>query len=91
MHYISTVLTEEVVLSQPSRHRLSPGAAIAAGILLALPIAALLWVPSYARKDPELWGFPFFYWYQMLWVIVCGFCTGAAYLIVQRDRKRGNR
>ena len=78
-------------MSQPSRHRLSPGATIGAGILLAVPIIALLWVPIYARKDPELWGFPFFYWYQMLWVILCGFCTGGAYLLVQRDRSRGNR
>jgi hypothetical protein len=78
-------------LSQPARHRLSTGVAVAAGILLALPIAALLWVPLYARKDPELWGFPFFYWYQMLWVIVCGVCTGGAYLLVQRDRSRSSR
>ena len=76
-------------MSQPSRHRLSTGVAVAAGILLALPIVALLWVPIYARKDPEVWGIPFFYWYQMLWVIICGFCTGGAYQLVQRDRSRG--
>ncbi len=79
-------------MSHPSRrHSLSTGTKVAAGILLGLPIAALLWVPLYARKEPMLWGFPFFYWYQMLWVIVCGFCTAGAYLIVERDRKRGNR
>ena len=78
-------------MSQPSRHRLSPGVATAAGILLAIPIIALLWVPLYARKDPELWGIPFFYWYQMLWVILCGFCTAGAYQFVQRARSRGNR
>jgi hypothetical protein len=78
-------------LSQPSRHRLSPGVAAAAGVLLAIPIIALLWVPLYARKDPELWGIPFFYWYQMLWVILCGFCTAGAYQFVQRARSRGNR
>lgn len=64
---------------------------IAAGVLLAIPIIALLWVPFYARKTPELWGIPFFYWYQMVWVIACGFCTGGAYRLVQRDRSRGNR
>jgi hypothetical protein len=78
-------------LSQPSRHRLSTGAAVSAGILLALPIVALLWVPIYARTEPELWGFPFFYWYQMVWVIACGFCTGGAYRIIQRDRSGARR
>ena len=78
-------------MSQPARHRLSTGVAVAAGILLALPIAALLWVPLYARKGPELWGFPFFYWYQMLWVLISGLFTGSAYVLVNRDRKRGDR
>ena len=39
-----------------------------AAVLLMIPIVALLWVPSYAREDPELFGFPFFFWYQFLWV-----------------------
>lgn len=78
-------------MSQPSRHRLSRGTMITAGVLLGLPIIALLWVPLYARKGPELWGFPFFYWYQMAWVIVCGFCTAAAFQVIERDRRRGNR
>jgi hypothetical protein len=81
----------EVVVSHPSRHRLSPGVAVAAAILLAIPIVALLWVPFYARKSPELWGFPFFYWYQMVWVVACGLFTGAAYQLIQRDRSRGTK
>jgi hypothetical protein len=28
----------------------------------------LLYPPLYAREDPELFGFPFFYWYQFGWV-----------------------
>jgi hypothetical protein len=38
--------------------------------LLLLPYAGLLWVPIYATDEPELWGFPFFYWYQFAWVPV---------------------
>jgi hypothetical protein len=38
--------------------------------LLLLPYIGLLWVPIYARRDPTLWGFPFFYWYQLAWVPV---------------------
>jgi len=78
-------------VSNSARHRLSPGVAVTVGILLAIPILALLWVPLYARKGPQLWGFPFFYWYQMVWVVACGFFTGTAYLLVERDRKRVNR
>jgi hypothetical protein len=48
-------------------------------LLLAIPYIALLWVPIYAREDPELWGFPFFYWYQFVWVPVTAFLTWAVY------------
>ena len=55
-------------------------------VLLALPIIALLWVSSYARKDPALWGFPFFIWYQFLWVFLCSGLTYAAYRLVLMAR-----
>ena len=71
----------------PARYRLSAGTMVAVTILLAIPILALVIVPIYARKSPELWGFPFFYWYQLLWVLICGLFTTAAYSLVQRDRK----
>jgi hypothetical protein len=37
-------------------------------LLLLLPFVALLWVPFYNFREPSLLGFPFFYWYQLLWV-----------------------
>ncbi|WP_370931669.1 DUF3311 domain-containing protein [Bartonella sp. DGB1] len=37
-------------------------------LLLLLPFIGLLWVPFYNKIDPKLWGIPFFYWYQFLWV-----------------------
>ena len=37
-------------------------------LLLLLPYVGLLWVPFYNIKLPELFGFPFFYWYQLAWV-----------------------
>jgi Protein of unknown function (DUF3311) len=36
--------------------------------LLLLPYIGLLYVPIYAARDPVLFGFPFFYWYQLAWV-----------------------
>jgi hypothetical protein len=39
-------------------------------LLLLLPFAAMLWVSSYNRIEPSVFGVPFFYWYQLLWVVL---------------------
>lgn len=38
--------------------------------LLVLPFLALCWPPFYNRLEPSLFGLPFFYWYQFLWVFL---------------------
>lgn len=38
--------------------------------LLILPFIAVLWVPFYNSIEPSLGGIPFFYWYQLLWVLI---------------------
>ena len=60
---------------------------VAAGVLLLIPIVALMWVPSYSRTDPELFGFPFFFWYQFLWVFLCSSMTWGAYLLTLSARR----
>ncbi len=62
---------------------------VAAGVLLLIPIVALMWVPSYAKTDPELFGFPFFFWYQFLWVFLCSAMTWCAYLLTLAARRNG--
>jgi hypothetical protein len=57
-----------------------------AGVLLAIPVVALMLVDTYARKEPVLAGFPFFIWYQFLWVFLCSGLTYTAYRIVQKAR-----
>jgi hypothetical protein len=48
-------------------------------LLLLVEFVAVL-VPSiYARTDPKLWGIPFFYWYQFLWIIVSAILTAIVY------------
>ena len=37
-------------------------------LLLLIPFLGLLWTPFYNQPLPALFGFPFFYWYQFLWV-----------------------
>lgn len=51
-------------------------------ILLLIPLIATLWPPFYAKSDPALWGIPFFYWYQFLWVILTVIITAIVYAIV---------
>jgi hypothetical protein len=38
--------------------------------LLLIPFIATLWPPFYAKAQPAIGGFPFFYWYQLLWVVL---------------------
>jgi Protein of unknown function (DUF3311) len=49
-------------------------------LLLVIPFVALLWVPFYNRLEPAIWGIPFFYWYQFLWVLL----TSLLILLVHR-------
>jgi hypothetical protein len=39
-------------------------------LLLLLPYIAMMWVPSYNRIEPEIAGVPFFYWYQLAWIVL---------------------
>lgn len=58
-----------------------------AAVLLILPIVALMWVGSYARVEPVVAGFPFFIWYQFVWVFLCSVCTATAFRLVRIARK----
>jgi hypothetical protein len=53
-------------------------------LLLVLPFLGLLYPPLYAHHDPELFGFPFFYWYQLAWVPVAAVLTFVVYRKVRR-------
>jgi hypothetical protein len=60
---------------------------VTAGVLLAIPLVALALVPTYSAETPKLWGFPFFYWYQLLWILLTPVFTWAAYLVITRARR----
>jgi hypothetical protein len=70
------------------RRRLPLGTKFLAGVLLAIPLVALALVPTYASHTPKLWGFPFFYWYQLLWVLLTPLFTWAAYVLIIRARRQ---
>ena len=54
-------------------------------LLLLVPYIGLLWVPFYNMKEPELLGFPFFYWYQLAWVPLTSILIWIVYRSVPDD------
>lgn len=65
------------------------GPLVGAGVALAIAIALPLLVWTYARTGPELWGIPFFFWYQFLLVLVSVVLTSIAYrLVIGHERQR---
>jgi uncharacterized membrane protein YhdT len=59
-------------------------------LLLLAPFVGLLWPAFYAKDAPRFAGFPFFYWYQFLWVLIGVLVTAVAYLATTR-RNGGRR
>jgi hypothetical protein len=60
-------------------------------IVLVVAVAGTLAVPIYARATPALVDFPFFYWYQLLWVPVVGILCGIAYVLVTSGSSAARR
>ena len=51
-------------------------------LLILIPSIVNLSVSLYNRNMPELFGMPFFYWFQTVWLALCsGFYIGFAHLI----------
>ncbi len=48
-------------------------------LLFLIQFIVCLWVPFYNKVDPAWYGIPFFYWYQMLWVIIGAVLTAVVY------------
>ena len=65
---------------------MTPARVVIALCLLA-PFVAMLWVGSYAKVEPTFIGIPFFYWYQMLWVLISTALTAVAYKLWQHDQR----
>ncbi|AND91039.1 MULTISPECIES: DUF3311 domain-containing protein [Bradyrhizobium] len=53
-------------------------------LLLLLPFVGLMIVPFYNIREPQLFGFPFFYWYQLAWVPLTSLLTYIVYRSVRR-------
>jgi hypothetical protein len=67
------------------RWRPTPTKFVVVGILLIAIVVPLL-VSTYARIEPRLFGFPFFYWYQLAWVFLAAGLCALSFLLLKRER-----
>jgi hypothetical protein len=72
------------------RWRLTPTKYVVTAILLLGIIIPLL-VSTYDQIEPRLLGFPFFYWYQLLWVFLAAACCGLSFYLLKRERDAYDR
>jgi hypothetical protein len=56
----------------------------AAYLLLILPFVATLLPWIYNRAEPSLFGLPFFYWYQLAWVVITAGLLGLVVYLTRR-------
>ena len=71
----------------PPTKRSRAGIWILITVLLLASMVATLWVPFYAHAKPELGGFPFFYWYQLIWVPIVAVLSWLAYLLSKAGQR----
>jgi Protein of unknown function (DUF3311) len=50
-------------------------------LLLLIPFIAMLYPPFYNLRTPEFIGIPFFYWFQLFWVIITATLTAVVYFL----------
>ncbi len=53
-------------------------------LLFVVQFVGVLWPPFFNSAEPRLLGLPFFYWYQLLWVIISAVITATVYLATER-------
>ncbi len=56
-------------------------------LLLIIQFVGVLWPPFYNKAEPSLAGMPFFYWYQLLWVIIGAILTAIVYFATEAQAR----
>jgi apolipoprotein N-acyltransferase len=51
--------------------------------LFVVEFAISLWPPFFNRVEPTWIGIPFFYWYQLLAVLICAVLTAVVYFATE--------
>lgn len=55
-----------------------------ANLLLLVPCIAALWTPFYNSVEPRLFGIPFFYLWQLVWIWLGAGITWVVYRVAWR-------
>ena len=56
-------------------------------LLLIVQFVAVLWPALYNRAEPTLAGMPFFYWYQLAWVLIGAVLTAIVYFVTEAEAR----
>lgn len=70
---------------QSTRGPVVTPARLIAAFCVIVPFVAVLGVPIFDKDKPEVAGFPFFFWWQLVWVAVTAALMGLAYFVVRRE------
>jgi hypothetical protein len=49
-------------------------------LFFVIQFVVMLWPPFYNKIEPTFLGIPFFYWSQLLWVVISAVFTAVVYL-----------
>ena len=83
-------MAETTPADHDPRWRLTPTKIIVT-VLLLIGIIVPLLVSTYDSIEPRLFGFPFFYWYQLLWVFLAAAICWTSFVLLQRESKAYRR
>jgi hypothetical protein len=56
-------------------------------LLLVIQAVAVIWPPFYNKAEPSWIGVPFFYWYQLMWVILGAIFTAIVYFATDSEHR----
>jgi hypothetical protein len=57
-------------------------------LLFIIECVVILWPPFYNKVEPQWHGIPFFYWFQLSWVVVGAVLTAAVYFATESGRRQ---
>jgi hypothetical protein len=60
-------------------------------LLFLVEFVAVLWPPFYNSVEPKWHGIPFFYWYQLLWVVLSAVLTAIVYFATESRHTPSDR
>lgn len=60
---------------------------VIAFILLIIPWITYLWINSYNKAEPLLFGLTFFYWYQTVWLAISAILYAVAAVLIYWSEK----